>query len=89
VSFIRVTLARGQGRASVDTVLASIKGVAEHSWVAEDTAQVAMAQGVGSSEVLRRLAQGSIELREVREMGNTLEDVFLSAVEEEKEANQG
>ena len=89
VSFIRVTLARGQGRASVDTVLASIKGVAEHSWVAEDTAQVAMAQGVGSSEVLRRLARGSIELREVREMGNTLEDVFLSAVDEEKEANQG
>ena len=45
--------------------------------------------GVGSSEVLRGLALGSIELREVREMGNTLEDVFLSAVDEEKEANQG
>lgn len=89
VSFIRITLARGQGRASVDTVLASIKGVAEYSWIAEDTVQVAMARGVGSSEVLRRLALGSVEFREVREMGNTLEDVFLSAVEEEEEANQG
>ena len=89
VTFIRITLARGQGRASVDRVLASIKGVAEHSWVAEDTVQAAMAQGVESGEVLRRLALGSIEFREVREMGNTLEDVFVSAIEGEEEANHG
>lgn len=89
VTFIRITLARGQGRASVDRVLASIKGVAEHSWVAEDTVQAAMAQGVATSEVLRRLALGSIEFREVREMGNTLEDVFVSAIEGEEEANHG
>lgn len=89
VTFIRITLARGQDRASVDRVLTSVEGVAEHSWVAEDTVQAAMAQGVQSSEVLRRLALGSIEFREVREMGNTLEDVFLSAIEEEEEANHG
>jgi len=88
-SFIRIRLARGQRRASVDRVLASIEGVAEHSWVAEDTVQAAVAQGVATSEVLRRLALASVELREVREMGNTLEDVFLSAIEGEEEANQG
>jgi hypothetical protein len=35
------------------------------------------------------LALGSIEFREVREMGNTLEDVFVSAIEGEEEANHG
>ncbi len=89
VSFIRIRLARGQDRASVDRVLPSIEGVGGHSWVTEDTVQAAVARGIESSEVLRRLALASVEFREVREMGNTLEDVFLSAIEGEEEANQG
>lgn len=86
-SFIRIRLAQGQRRASADKALASIEGVTEHSWVAEDTVQVAVAQGVQPSAILRRLALGSIEFREAREIGNTLEEVFLSAIGEEEEAN--
>ena len=55
--------------------------------MAEDTVQVAVAHGVQPSAILRRLALGSIEFREVREIGNTLEEVFLSAIGEEEQAN--
>jgi ABC-2 type transport system ATP-binding protein len=86
-SFIRIRLAQGQCRASADKALASTEGVTGHSWVAEDTVQVAVAHGVQPSAILRRLALGSIEFREVREIGNTLEEVFLSAIGEEEQAN--
>jgi len=86
-SFIRIRLAQGQCRASADKALASTEGVTGHSWVAEDTVQVAVAQGVQPSTILRQLALDSIEFREAREIGNTLEEVFLSAIGEEEEAN--
>lgn len=87
VSFLRIRLVSGQSRASIDSALASIDAIADYSWIADDAIQVAITPGVRPSAILHRLALGSVEFREVSEVGNSLEDVFLTAIAGEKGLN--
>lgn len=85
VSLVDFKLSTGQNREAVNEILEHIKGVVSYSWLSDEQLQIEIGKGIHSYDVLRQMVLNRIDVREVREIGNTLEDIYLAIMKDEDE----
>lgn len=85
VSLVEFKLSAGQSRNAVNEILEHIRGMVSYSWLSDERLQVEIGKGIHSCDVLRQMVLDRIEVREVREIGNTLEDIYLTIMKDEDE----